>query len=82
LDTNSPDQNRGGRRHKLRGFIIAETIAIVVLLAAGTLVVSTRPVDSMVVTILNVVMFLAAASAAAIPILCFAFAPILLRSNR
>ena len=82
LETNPPDQVSSRRRNKFVGFVIAETVALVVLLAAGTFVVSARPVDSTVVTALNVVMFAAAAGLAAIPILFFALAPILPRSKR
>ena len=74
------DQSR--RRSKLLGFLVAETVAIVVLLLAGTFVVFARPADSTVVTTLNVVMFVAAGGVAAIPILVFALAPILPRSKR
>ena len=70
------------RRSKVLGFIIAETVAIIILVLAGTFVVSARPVDSTVVTALNVVMFVAAVGVAAIPILFFAIAPILPRSRR
>ena len=82
LETNPPDQASSRRRNKFVGFVVAETVALVVLLGAGTFVVSARPVDSTVVTALNVVMFAAAASLAAIPILFFALAPILPRSRR
>jgi len=70
------------RRSKVLGFIIAETVAIVVLLLAGTLVVAAHPIDSSVMTALNVVMFVAAGGVATIPIFFFAFAPILPRSKR
>jgi hypothetical protein len=70
------------RRAKVLGFIIAETVAIIVLLLAGTLVVAARPLNSSVVTALNVVMFVAAGGVATIPIFFFAFAPILPRSKR
>lgn len=76
------DHHQSRRRSKFIGFIIAETAAIAVLLLAGTFVVATRPVDATVVMALNVVMFVAAGSVAAIPILCFAFAPILPRAGR
>ena len=76
------DQNRSRRRSKVLGFIIAEAVAIGVLLLAGMLVLGARPANSIAVTALNVVMFLAACGVAAIPILFFAFAPILPRSRR
>ena len=77
-----PDQNYSRRRGKVRGFIIAETAAIGVLLLAVTFVVLERPVDSSVVMALNVVMFAAAIGVAMIPILFFALAPILPRGRR
>jgi hypothetical protein len=76
------DHEQFRRRSKVLGFIIAEAVAIIVLLVAGTLVVAARPVDSSVVTALNVVMFVAAGGVATIPILFFALAPILPRSKR
>jgi hypothetical protein len=76
------DQNRSRRRRKVLGFIVAETIAIGILLLAGTLVLAARPANSTVVTALNVVMFAAAAGVATIPIFFFALAPVLPRSRR
>jgi hypothetical protein len=75
-------QNRSRRRNKLRGFIIAETVAIAVLLLAGAFVLTAGPVHGTVRTILNVVMLASAGSVATIPILFFALAPILPRSGR
>ena len=75
------DQNRSRRRSKFLGFIIAEAVAIGVLLLAGMFVLAAHPVNSTVVTALNVVLFAAAGGVAAIPILFFAFAPILPRSK-
>jgi hypothetical protein len=82
LETNISNQNRARRRSKVFGFIIAETVAVGVLLLAGVFVLSARPVNSMIITTLNVVMFAAAGSAAVIPILFFAFTPILPRGPR
>jgi hypothetical protein len=82
LETNISNQNRARRRSKVLGFIIAETVAVGVLLLAGVFVLSARPVNSMIITTLNVVMFSAAGSAAVIPILFFAFTPILPRGPR
>ena len=76
------NQNPSRGRNKVRAFIIAEIVAIGVLLLAGTLVLSAGPVNSMLITALNVVMFAAAVGVAAIPIFLFAFAPILPRSGR
>ena len=77
-----PDQNRSRLRSKILGFIIAETVALGILLAAGTFALSARPVNSTVITALNVVMVAAAGGVATIPIFFFALAPILPRSRR
>ena len=82
METNASDQNRSRRRSKVHGFIVAETVALGVLLLAGTFVLSARPVNSIVITALNVVMLAAAGSVAVIPILFFAFTPILPRGRR
>jgi EamA domain-containing membrane protein RarD len=76
------DQNHSRRRSKLLGFIIAETVSLVILLVAGTFLVAARPVDSTAITALNVLMLVAAGCVATIPILFFALAPILPRSRR
>jgi uncharacterized protein involved in response to NO len=77
-----PHQNDSLSRRKVRAFIIAETVAISILVLAGTLVLSAGSVKSTFVTALNVVMFAAALGVAALPIFFFAFAPILPRSRR
>ena len=77
-----PHPNDSPSRGKVRSFIIAETAAISILLLAGALVLSADPVDSTLVTALNVVMFAAALGVAAIPIFFFAIAPILPRTRR
>jgi hypothetical protein len=77
-----PYQNRSQSRRKVRAFLIAETVAMSILLVAGTLILSAGPVNSTLVTALNAVMLAAAVSVAAIPIFLFAFAPILPRSGR
>lgn len=82
LETNFSNQNRSRRRSKVLGFIIAETVAVGVLLLAGMIVLSARPVNSIVITTLNVVMLAAAGSVAVIPILFFAFTPVLPRERR
>jgi hypothetical protein len=69
-------------RSKVRAFIIAEIVAISILLLAGTLVLSAGPVKSTFVTALDVVMFAAALGVAGLPIFFFAVAPILPRSGR
>ena len=66
----------------MRGFIIAETLALGVVLLAGTFVLTARPVNSAIITALNVVLFAAAGGVATIPIFFFALAPILPRSRR
>ena len=76
------DQDRSRRRSKFLGFIIAEAVAIGILVLAGMVVLAARPANSTVVTALNVVMLVAAGGVATIPILFFAFAPILPRSRR
>jgi hypothetical protein len=82
LETNFSDQNRSRRRSKVLGFIIAETAALGVLLLAGTFVLSAGPVDSIVITALNVVMIAAAGGVAIIPIFFFALTPVLPRGPR
>jgi len=82
LETNIPNQNHSRRRTKLRGFIIAETVALGVLFLAGAFALSVYPVNAAVVAALNVVMLAAAVSVAAIPIFFFALSPILPRSRR
>jgi hypothetical protein len=70
------------RRGKVVWFIVTEAVALVILLVAGTFALLARPVDSAVMTALNVVMLTAAGGLATIPIFFFAFAPILPRSDR
>jgi heme/copper-type cytochrome/quinol oxidase subunit 3 len=82
LETNTSNQNHSRRRNKVLGFIIAETVAFAVLFLAGAFVLSAPPVNSTVITTLNVVMLTAAAGVATIPIFFFALAPILPRSRR
>lgn len=76
------DPNHSRRRSKVRGFIIAEAVAISILLLAGTFVLAARPVNSTVIAMLNFVMFAAAGGVATIPIFFFALAPILPRGPR
>lgn len=70
---------RRRRRSKLIGFIIAESLAVAVLLLVGTFIMSAHLVDATVIKAMNVVMICAAAAVATIPILFFAFAPIMPR---
>ena len=81
---NMSDQSnfRSRRRSKLIGFIVAEASAITLLLLAGTLVLSSRPVDSAFVAAMNVVLIAAAAAVAAIPIFFFALPAVLPRDPR
>jgi hypothetical protein len=76
------NQTHARRRSKVRAFIIAEAVAITILVLAGTALLSAGPGNPTLITALNVVMFAAAAGVAAIPIFFFAFAPILPRSGR
>ena len=76
------DQNQSRRRSKIIGFVIAEAVAIGVLLLVAAFVVVTRPIDPAVITTLNVVMLAAAGGVATMPIFFFALAPILPRSRR
>ena len=82
LGTNMSDHNQSRRRSKVVGFVIAELVAIGILLLVAAFVVVTRPIDPAVITALNVVMLAAAGGAATMPIFFFAFAPILPRSGR
>jgi len=76
------NQNDWRGRSKIRKFIVAESAAIGILVLAGTVVLSARPVDPAIITALNVVMAVAAAGVAVIPIVFFALAPVLPRSRR
>ena len=75
------DENHS-RRRKVLGFIIAETVAIAVLLVAGMFGLWAHPVDATVTTTLNIVMLAAAGGVAAIPILFFALPAVLPRDRR
>jgi len=81
---NMSDQNdfRRRRRSKLIGFIIAEASALGLLLLTGTVVMSSRVVDSTLLGAINVVLIVTAAAVVAIPILFFALSPILPRGRR
>ena len=73
--------SRRRRRSKLIGFIIAESSAVIVLLLAGTFVLSAHLVDATLIKAMNVVMIGAAAAVATIPILFFAVAPVMPRGQ-
>jgi hypothetical protein len=70
------------RRSKVIGFIIAETVALGVLLIAGSVAVLGRWSDSTLALSINIVTIAAAAAVALIPILFFAIAPVLPRADR
>jgi len=82
LETNLSVRTYSRRRSKVLRFIVAEIFALALVLLAGAFVVSARPANPMVVTLLNVLMLTAASAAAAIPIFFFALAPTLPRSRR
>ena len=64
-------------RSKVVGFIIAEALAIGLLLLAGSFAVSFRLTDATLALLVNGVTIAAAAAVAIIPIAFFAVAPIL-----
>ena len=70
------------RRSKLIGFIIAEAVAIGLLLTAGTFAVLLRKLDPTVLLSINIATIAAAVAVAIIPIIFFAIAPVLPRDNR
>jgi uncharacterized membrane protein YkgB len=76
------DQNQSRRRSKVLGFIIAESVAVGILVLAGTFALLAGPVGSTATIALNVVLFGAAGGVAVIPILFFALAPTLPRPRR
>ena len=69
-------------RNKVVGFIIAEAIAIGLLLVTGAFAMLVRWSDSTLALSINVLTIAAAAAVAIIPIIYFAIAPILPRDNR
>jgi hypothetical protein len=69
-------------RTKVIGFIIAESVAVGVLLIAGSFAVLGRWSDSALALSINIVTIAAAAAVALIPILFFAIAPVLPRADR
>jgi hypothetical protein len=69
-------------RTKVIGFIIAESVAVGVLLIAGSFAVLGRWSDSTLALSINIVTIVAAAAVAIIPIVFFAVAPILPRADR
>ena len=69
-------------RTKVIGFIIAESVAVGMLLIAGSFAVLGRWSDSTLALSINIVTIAAAAAVALIPILFFAIAPVLPRADR
>jgi len=71
------------RRHnKVIGFLIAEASAIGLLLLVGSLALTVRLSDSTLTLLVNIVTIAAAVAVAIIPIIFFAMAPVLPRSDR
>jgi hypothetical protein len=70
------------RRGKWIGFVIAEAMAISVLLLIGTLALLLRTTDPALVTLVNIATIAAGAAVAIIPIVFFGMAPILPRADR
>lgn len=70
------------RRSKLIGFIIAEAVAIGLLVVAGTFALSLKPVDPNLAFSINIATIVAAAAVAVIPIIFFAIAPVLPPDDR
>ena len=70
------------RRSKLIGFIIAEAVAISLLLIAGAFAVLLRKPDPTLALSINIATIIAAAAVAIIPIIFFAIAPVLPRDPR
>ena len=69
-------------RNKVVGFIIAEAIAIGLLLVTGAFAMLVRWSDSTLALSINILTIAAAAAVAIIPIIYFAIAPVLPRDNR
>ena len=79
-------QNKNSRpvrrlRSKWIGFVIAEAMAIGVLLLAGTLALLLRTTDPTLATLVNIATIAAGAAVAIIPIVFFGMAPILPRAD-
>ena len=70
------------RRSKLIGFIIAEAVAIGLLVVAGTFALSLKPADPNLAFSINIATIAAAAAVAIIPIIFFAIAPVLPPDDR
>ena len=65
------------RRNKVVGFIIAEAIAIGLLLTTGAVALSFKPADPTLAWSINLATIAAAVAVAIIPIICFGIAPVL-----
>jgi hypothetical protein len=70
------------RRSKMMGFIIAEASAIGSLLLIGSIALSFKPADPVLLVSINILTITAAVAVAVIPIAFFAVAPVLPRSGR
>jgi len=69
------------RRNKVIGFVIAEGSAIGLLLLVGSFAVSFRLTNSTLALLANIVTITAGVAVALIPIIFFAIAPVLPRSE-
>ena len=69
------------RRSKWIGLIIAEAIAIGVLILAGALALLLRTADPILATLANIATIAACAAVAMIPIIIFGISPILPRAD-
>jgi len=65
------------RRSRVIGFIIAEALAIALLLVVGSLAVSSPSTNSSFASVLNIITIAAGAAVAILPIAFFAIAPVL-----
>jgi hypothetical protein len=70
------------RRNKVVGFIIAEAVAIGLLVVAGAIAVALKPSDPTLAWSINIATIAAAVAVAIIPIIYFAIAPVLPHEDR
>jgi len=70
------------RRNKVVGFIIAEAVAIGLLVVAGAIAVALKPSDPALAWSINIATIAAAVAVAIIPIIYFAIAPVLPHEDR
>jgi hypothetical protein len=69
------------RRSKWIGFVVAEALAIGVLVLMGAFAVSLKPIDPALSLSVNIVIVAAATATALIPIFFFAIVPVIPRGN-